>query len=242
MTKPRILSSLFLLTAILSTPVLAGGKEKAKPAPTPAKKAFWQVFSHPKKEEPKKPSKKKGVASKSDRTPEVVQTVSVGRTVKGGKLIEAHTEKRVVQDAYWNMNLPEGPITQGPPNPLLPPNALPPAQSQRLTDSENDAQSAATELRRSVDDINVRGRELVEQNADLTGQVAARDATIERMRQQLIKAQEPLNHSHKDQQLPQDPVSDAAKAGAAAADANGATAPGDKSNIVTWTAQHKGKH
>jgi hypothetical protein len=240
MTKPHVLSSLFLLMALLTTPVLAGGKEKAKPEPTPVKKAFWQVFSHPKKEEPKKPSKKKG-AVKGDRTPDVVQTVSVGRTVKNGKLVEAHNEKRVVQDAHWNMNLPEGPITQGPPNPLLPPNALPPSQSQRLTDSENDAQSAAAQLRRSVDDINVRGRELVDQNTELSEQVSQRDATISNLRQQLMDAQNHLNYSKKDQQLPQDPVSDAAKAGAAAADANGATAPGDKSNIVTWTAQHKGK-
>jgi hypothetical protein len=232
MTKPHVLSSLFLLTAILATPVLAGGKEKANPAPTPVKKAFWQVFIHPKKEEPKEPSKKKGVASKGDRTPEVVQTVSVGRTVKNGKLVEAHNEKRVVQDAHWNMNLPEGPITQGPPNPLLPPNALPPAQSQRLTDSENDAQAAARELRRSVDDINVRGREL-------TDEVAQKDATIANLQDQLRKAMNNWDYSKKDQQQPQDPVSDAAKAGAAAADAN-ATAPGDKSNIVTWTAQHKG--
>jgi hypothetical protein len=229
----------FLLTAILATPVLAGGKEKAKPAPTPEKKAFWQVFSHPKKEEPKKPSKKKGASSKGDRTPEVVQTVSVGRTVKGGKLIEAHNEKRVVQDAHWNLNLPEGPITQGPPNPLLPPNALPPAQSQRVTDAENDAHAAAKEFRRSVDDINVLGQQVVQENTELRGQVSERDATIASLQEQFRKAMNHLDPSKKDQQLPQDPMSDAAKAGAAAADAN-ANVPGDKSNIVTWTAQHKG--
>jgi hypothetical protein len=237
MTKPHVLSSLFLLTAIFATPVLAVGKQKATPPPTPVKKAFWQVFSHPKKEDPKKPSKKKGAGTKGDRTPEVVQTVWVGRTRKGEKLVEAHNEKRVVQDAHWNMNLPEGPITQGPPNPLLPPNALPPPQGQRLTDAENDANAAAKELRRSVDDINVRGAKLTEENAELTEQVSQRDAIIAQFR----KAMNHVDPTKKDQQQTQDPVSDAAKAGAEAADANGASAPGDKSNIVTWTAQHKGK-
>jgi hypothetical protein len=175
------ISSLLLAAAV--SLAHAGGDAKAKrpvagkvtKAKEPIKERFHFPWSH-KKAEPT-PMKKAWVPPK-------LETVSVGRTVRHGRLVEAHKETRVVADGHFNLALPAAtPAETGPLEPQTPPQFVPPPESQRLSDAERDVEAAKRQLveqaqraKMSVDEANALGPEvarLSDENARLR---AERDA------------------------------------------------------------------